>query len=300
MSYNHLPPLNALYAFEAAVRHSSFKDAATELSLTPGAISQQVRKLEQWLGFSLFHRDIRKLKITKRGLDYYNRIAPALEDIQRESKAVVEEQSNKVCLSLGTALAAKWLTPRIGDFMANNPDINVYINATNKTVDFHREHVDLAIRYFDGNDKTIVSQLVFPDEIRLLCTPEYRDSLHLYGVESLVNCTLIHSGFYLPWNDWLRRFTKLDSDTIANITGLNYDQPLLAIEAAKQSQGVILSNLLLTGKEISEGELIEPLSIRQPLQKGYHLVYPNQQPLNSASNKLKNWLLHKFAEVSSK
>lgn len=297
MSYNHLPPLNALYAFEAAVRHSSFKEAATELNLTPGAISQQVKKLEQWLGFSLFHRDVRQLKITKRGLDYYSRIAPALEVIQRESKAVVEERTSKVCLSLGTALAAKWLTPRIGDFMAKNPDINVYINATNETVDFHREHVDLAIRYFDGKDETMVSQLVFPDEIRLLCTPEYRDNLKLYDLERLVNCTLIHSGFYLPWNDWLRRFTKLDSKARSNITALNFDQPLLAIEAAKQSQGVILSNLLLTGKEISEGNLIEPFPIRQPLQKGYHLVYPNQQPLNSASQSLRSWLLEQFAYI---
>ena len=299
MNHKDLPPLNALVAFEASVRHGSFKLASAELNVTPGAISQQIRKLEDWLGFLLFQRSIRHLQVTERGVDYYSRITPALEDIKRHSQACVENASRRVCLSLGTALAAKWLTPRIGDFMSRNSDIDVHINATNKTVEFHRESVDLAIRYFDGNDTALVSEFVFRDEIRLLCTPDYRDRQQLFSTEDLAHASLIHSGFYLSWSDWLTRFSQLDDRTKAKIPGIYFDQPLLAIEAAKQSQGVVLSNLLLTEGELQRGELIEPFPIRQPLHKGYYLIYPRKANLNSGAKRLKEWLITQADGVSS-
>ena len=137
-----MPPLRALVAFEASVRHASFKRAADELCLTPGAVSQQVQKLEQWLGYPLFVRQVRQLSVTGPGMTYYSHIAPALEQISSASVACQERPADSVCLSLSQTLAAKWLGPRLGDFVSRYPAIEVHISASNNSVDFQRETVD--------------------------------------------------------------------------------------------------------------------------------------------------------------
>lgn len=289
-----MPPLRALVAFEAAVRRGSFKQAAEELSLTPGAVSQQVRKLEQWLGFALFLRQTRQLEVTDSGAAYYSRIAPALEQIAQVSADSRARPAAGVRLSLPTALAAKWLAPRMADFIARYPDVDVHINATTKTVDFRRESVDLAIRRFDGNDPALEAVAVYADEGRLYCSPAYRERLALTEPDDLVRATLLHAALYLSWDAWLDRFTRIDPQARARIPGLHFDQPLLGIEAAKRDQGVVLSNTLLVGEELERGELVEPFGLPLVTAKGYYLVHPRHVPLSRPAQALKAWLLAQF------
>lgn len=289
-----MPPLRALVAFEAAVRHASFKDAARELYITPGAVSQQVQKLEQWLGFVLFVRQARQLEVTERGLHYYGRIAPALEQIGRASQACREQAANQVRLSLSITLAAKWLAPRMVDFIGRHPEIDVHINATNQTVDFQQEAVDLAIRYFGGQDPTMTSQLLFEDEVLLLCAPGYRDRLALRRPDDLRRATLLHVSLYPSWEEWLARFTSITEQE--RLPRLHVDQSLLGIDAARRGQGVVLSNRLLAEEELRRGELIEPFPLRLRPGKGYYLIHPRQRALSPAARILKDWLLLQFAE----
>ncbi|MFP2768966.1 LysR substrate-binding domain-containing protein [Oceanisphaera sp. KMM 10153] len=290
-----MPPLRALVAFEASVRHASFKLAAKELHLTPGAVSQQVQKLEQWLGFPLFVRLVRQLQVTERGMSYFSRIAPALEQISAAGEACRERSSDAVSLSLSQTLAAKWLGPRLGDFMRRHPDIEVHINASNHPVDFQREAVDLAIRHFDGRDPSLHVQEVFDDAVRLFCAPSYRDATALRHPDQLGNVTLIVATPYPFWNDWLSRFTTIGPEARKRIPALYFDQTLLAIDAAKRGQGVVLSNQLLVREELERGELIEPFGLWLPLNKSYYLVHPRRQSLSRAAVTLKDWLLEQFA-----
>ncbi|WP_116474541.1 LysR substrate-binding domain-containing protein [Zobellella maritima] len=291
-----MPPLRALVAFEAAVRHASFKQAAEELHLTPGAVSQQVQKLEHWLGYPLFVRQVRQLQVTERGMGYFSRIAPALEQISTASEACRERSSNSVSLSLSQTLAAKWLGPRLGDFVSRHPDIEVHINASNHTVDFQREAVDLAIRHFDGRDPSLEVHEVFDDQVRLFCAPAYGDALALRHPDQLGQATLIVATTYPFWNDWLTRFTGLDPEAIKRMPALYFDQTLLAIDAAKRGQGVVLSNHLLVQEELQRGELIEPFGLWLPLDKSYYLVHPRRHRLSRVANTLKDWLLEQFAK----
>ncbi|GAA3530794.1 LysR substrate-binding domain-containing protein [Zobellella aerophila] len=291
-----MPPLRALVAFEAAVRHASFKQAAEELHLTPGAVSQQVQKLEHWLGYPLFVRQVRQLQVTERGMSYFSRIAPALEQISAASEACRETSPDRVSLSLSQTLAAKWLGPRLGDFVSRHPDIEVHINASNHPVDFQREAVDLAIRHFDGRDPSLEVQEVFDDEVRLFCAPAYGDAMALQHPDRLSGVTLIVATPYPFWDDWLSRFTTLAPAVSKRIPALYFDQTLLAIDAAKRGQGVVLSNHLLVQEELERGELIEPFGLSLPLDKSYYLVHPRRQPLSRSAGTLKDWLLDQFAK----
>lgn len=290
-----MPPLRALVAFEAAVRHSSFKDAAKELHITPGAVSQQVQKLEQWLGYTLFIREIRQLTVTDRGLAYFNQISPALEQINTASTALRIDKSNSVCLSLSQTLAAKWLGPRLGDFVSQHPDIEVHISASNTPVNFNQENVDLAIRHFDGKDPDLDAALVHNDEVRLFCSANYRDRYSLQQPDQLRGTTLISTNLCPFWNAWLAQCSDITTDEVLRLASLHFDQPLLAIDAAKRDQGVVLSNTLLVQDELKQGTLVEPFQQHLQVDKSYYLVHPKRQALSPAAQALKTWLLGQFS-----
>lgn len=289
-----LPPLNALIAFEAAVRFASFKLAAQELHITPGAVSQQVKKLEDWLGYELFNRQVRQLLVTEKGLTYFSQIAPALEQISAASQKHELDTSNCVYLSLTQTLAAKWLSPRLSTFMTQHPDIEVHINASNKPVDFQNESADLALRHFDGKDKKLTVQLILNDEIRLFCAPDYLKRHQLKHPNDLTKASLIVNTLHPCWDEWLDHFSEISQSERQAITKIHFDQTLLAIDAAKHGQGVVISNRALVQKELEQGELIEPFGHKLTNNKNFYLVHPKQTKLSPAAKQLKAWLLDEF------
>lgn len=289
-----MPPLHSLIAFEAAVRHASFKVAAKELHITPGAVSQQVKKLEEWLGYALFTRQIRQLEVTERGMQYFSRISPALEQICAASEVNRTHQSDSVYLSLPQTLAAKWLSPRLSGFMSQYPDIEVHINASNKQIDFKQDNVDIALRHFDGVDSKLETLRVLDDEIRLFCTPSYLANLNINNENEIVKATLIVNTLHHCWDEWLNHFTNISQDARKKIPKIHFDQTLLAIDAAKHGQGMVLSNTVLVEKELAQQDLIEPFGHMLSNDKNFYLVHPKQRVLSSAAKILKAWLLEQF------
>lgn len=291
-----IPPLRALIAFEAAVRHASFKRAAEELCITPGAVSQQILKLESWLGYPLFTRQVRKLKVTEQGMSYFSEIAPALEQISAASEQNRITSDNKVSLSMTQALASKWLGPRLENFVSQFPEIEVHINASNNLVDFHSDNIDLAIRHFDGKSTQLYADMVFEDELRVLCSPEYKHAKMLDNPEQLRNTTLIVTTVLPYWERWFNNHSSLQASTVKSIPRLHFDQSLLSIDAAKRGQGVVLSNTLLVQEELKHGDLIEPFPLRLTLEKNYYLVHPASKQLSPAVLAFKQWLLKQFRQ----
>ncbi|WP_415906343.1 LysR substrate-binding domain-containing protein [Neptuniibacter sp. QD72_48] len=191
-------------------------------------------------------------------------------------------------------MASKWLGPRLENFVGQHPEVELHINASNRLVDFQSNDIDLAIRHFDGQSQDLTSHLVFDDEVRLYCTPSYRLAKGLASVNDLAKTTLIITTLLPMWDRWLSEFTDLRSDERAKIPALHFDQTLLAIDAAKRDQGVVLSNALLVQEELKRGELIEPFSYRLSVEKSYYLVYPSNRSLSPAANLFKDWLLGQF------
>ena len=151
MDRRRLPPLNALRAFEAAARHMNFSRAAEELSVTPGAVSQQIQNLEDYIGAPLFKRTPKGLLLT----DAAQTALPALREAfdrlaEAASLLTAAEDGRRLTVSVAPSFAAKWLVPRLGRFEAAHPEVDVWVSAGLELVDFTGGEVDLAIRYGSG------------------------------------------------------------------------------------------------------------------------------------------------------
>ena len=284
-------PVKALLVFDAAMRHNSFTMAAEELHVTPGAVGQQIQKLEAWLGVALFARMVRQIHPTAEAQHYWSNVQPALARLQHASEQIRLRQVNEVWLSMPPTLAAKWFAPRMAGFLAQWPDISLHLGATTAISDFERDRVDLAIRYFDGADASLESTLLYADEVRLYCAPDYVKELRLQVPSDLVRATLLHTTLQPHWKSWLQRFSTLSDAQIEAIAHLHFDQSLLAIEAARYGQGAVLSSAILTEAEMRDGALCEPFECRLPVTKGYYVVHHKGTPLRPAALALKNWLL---------
>lgn len=283
--------MKALLAFDAAMRHMSFALAANELAVTAGAVSQQVQKLEDWLGAALFVRETRQIRPTPEAQEYWQAIQPSLARIQQASHALRKRRSSEAWLSLPPTLAAKWFAPRMADFLSRYPEIALHLVASTTLVDFERDAIDLAVRHFDGKDPQLAASLLLPDEARLFCAPDYAAKLGLAAPADLARATLLHSTLHPHWPAWLGRFAGLDATQVAALPGLHFNQTSLAIEAARHSRGVVLCSRLLVAEELRQGLLIEPFDCVLPVAQAYYLVHPRGASLRPAAQALHDWLL---------
>src|ERR1041385_135083 len=168
-----LPPLNALKAFEAAARAESFTRAAEELNVTQGAVSHQVKALEDTLGLKLFNRERQRLIITEAGREYLAVVRDALDRIALGTERVVQRQSRGgLTVSTSPDFAAKWLVVRLGRFIEAHPDIDLRVSATTQYVDFAREDVDVAIRHGDGNWTSLDVVRLYSERLFPVCSPK--------------------------------------------------------------------------------------------------------------------------------
>lgn len=294
-----IPPLKALLALESAMRLGSFTLAASELNVTPGAVGQQIQKLEAWLGVALFVRQIRQVTPTVEGRAYFAQIQPAIAQIVEASRRVREGRSQGVRLSMPPSLAAKWFAPRMADFLIAHPGVALDLSTSTAFVDFDLDAVDLAIRYFNGVDDTLAVHLLYADEARVYCSPSYANRLKLKRPIDLQRAALLHNTLHPHWSTWLTQFSTLTQAQIDRIPGLHVDQSLIAIEAAVREQGVVLTSALLTQSEIASGALIEPFKLALPLTSGYYLVHPRTAELRTNATTLKTWFIETAASARS-
>jgi len=288
---NNPLPIKALLVFDAVMRHNSFTLAAQERHVTAGAVGQQIQKLEAWLGVTLFTRQVRQIHPTAEALHYWSNVQPALARLTHASEQMRLRQVNEVWLSMPPTLAAKWFAPRMAGFLAQRPDIALHLGASTAVSDFERDRVDLAIRYFNGEDATLDATLLYRDEARLYCSPNYVKEHRLHTPDDLVRATLLHTTLQPHWKLWLQRFSTLSDAQIDGIPCLHFDQSLLAIETARYGQGVVLSSAILTEGEMRDQTLCEPFACRLPVAKGYYVVHHKGAHLRPAALALKQWLL---------
>lgn len=284
-------PIKALLVFDAVMKHHSLTLAAADLHVTPGAVGQQIQKLEDWVGVPLFIRTVRQLHPTAEALKYWGSISPALARIQQASDQLRLSHVNEVWLSMPPTLAAKWFAPRMEGFLTQCSGTSLHLSADTALIDFERDRVDLAIRYFDGHDPSLDVALLYSDEARLYCSPEYAHKLCLRSPEDLVRATLLHTTLQPHWQSWFGQFSQLSEAQIAAIPGQHFDQSILAIETARHGQGVVLSSAILTETEVREGTLCEPFELPLSVGKGYYVVHPKGAELRPAAAMLKRWLL---------
>jgi len=287
-----LPSLNGLRAFEAAARHLSFTQAASELNVTQTAISHQIRRLEDELGIRLFIRHNRNLALTPQARDYLPLVRAAFDDLRLATERLLRKDSGKVLtVSTLASLAAKWLLPRLASFQEAHPDIDVRITTSTGLVDFKTDDVDAAIRYGRGHWPGLRAEWLMADELFPVCSPALlQGSKPLRCPEDLARHTLLHtSGAYDDdWRLWLTA-AGLPA-AISKHGGLSFDMIFMTLQAAIDGLGVALGRTTYVQDDIARGRLVVPFTIALPADAGFYLVSPDARADSPKLRAFRQWL----------
>jgi LysR family glycine cleavage system transcriptional activator len=228
-----LPPLNALRAFEAAARHLSFVRAAEELHVTPAAISQQVKLLEDHLGASLFHRG-KKLALSDAGNAALPLVSEAFDQIERAMlKMRPNSLGDTLVISAPPAFAARWLIPRLEDFQSRHPNIELRLHATKRLVNFQVEDVDVAIRFGAGSYPDLIVERLMPETIIPVAAPALAAIINT--ADDLINCTLLEDEWHVDngvFPDWATWLATLGVNNVAPLRVRQFGDANLTIQAA--------------------------------------------------------------------
>ena len=273
-----LPPLNALRAFEAAARHLNFSRAADELSVTPGAVSQQIQNLEDYVGASLFRRTPRGLLLT----DAAQTALPALREAfdrlaEAASLLTAAVDGRRLTLTAAPSFAAKWLVPRLGRFEAAHPMVDVWLSADMELVDFAAGEIDLAIRYGAGPYPGLEAIRLMSETVVPVISPALMAANPLNEPADLKGHVLLHDGSpdaddsCPDWQMWLaaRGLKGVDG-----ARGPRFNQSSLVIEAALGGRGVALAKRTLAQDDLDAGRLIVPMQITTSVDFAYYVVHP--------------------------
>ena len=295
-----LPPLKSLQAFESAGRHLSFTRAAQELNVTPGAISQQIRQLEEFLQLKLFQRLNRAIELTDAGHTLLPLVSSGFEQF-RDAISLLQQRGEAGPLTITSApsFVSKWLIPRLDRFKALHPDIDVRIDTSDRLVDFSREDIDVGIRFGDGVYPELDTVFLFSFHLVPVCSPSLlSEGKRLREVSDLKNFTLLHSNYAdldPGWPDWAMWLKVVEADDVDASHGIFFNQTDHLFQAALDGQGVALLANVMADPEIESGRLVQPFSTRLPVRLNYHLVtspYKAGKPKVAA---FRQWILQESA-----
>ena len=206
-----LPPLNALRAFEAAARHLSFARASEELNVTPAAVSQQIKKLEDHLQVQLFRRKNHRLTLSGDALLILPGIKDGFDKMKASIKSLQRRQEHGfITVSATPSFASKWLVPRLDRWVSEYPETDIRISASLDLVDFEKTGIDLAIRFGGGSYFGLTSTFLMKERFVVVCSP-----MLLHGDDAiqipadLKHHTLLHvtgpnADYGADWRHWLQ------------------------------------------------------------------------------------------------
>jgi len=287
-----LPSLNGLRAFEAAARHLSFTQAASELNVTQTAISHQIRRLEEELGIRLFVRQNRALSLTPQARDYLPGVRAAFNDLRLATDRLLRKDDDHVLtISTLASLAAKWLLPRLSAFQEANLGIDVRITTSTSLVDFKSGDVDAAIRYGRGQWPGVRAEWLMADEVFPVCSPALlAGKKPLREPEDLRNHVLLHTSTASDdWRLWLTA-AGLPSD-ISKQPGLTFDLTLMTVQAAIDGIGIAMGRTSYVQDDIAKGRLVVPFKIALPADAGFYLVSPEGAADSPKLRAFRHWLV---------
>ena len=315
MTYR-LPPLNALRAFEAAARHLSFKDASEELSVTPTAISHQIRGLEEYLGFQLFHRLTRALDLTREGRAMLPKVREGLECFAAAIESTRQHAAGgRLLVTSPPAFLTRWLIRHLQKFTAAHPEIELHMAASLETIDAREasgvsglegidvrdDETDVFIRFGRGQYDGCRVDRLFAPAYALVCSPRL-----LFGMRPLTvpadlrRHNLLHDASIMElldrptWAEWLQaaEVTGVDPDA-----GTHFSDPGLVLSAAIDGVGVALASKPLVEAEVLAGRLVMPFDIIIRRTQAYYLVVPEAVADRPVVSTFRRWLLSEAAKV---
>lgn len=296
MTEHQLPPLNALRAFEATARHLSVKNAADELCVTPGAVSQLVKTLEVHLGVPLFRRANRGIFLTDAGQAYLPPVRNAFRQISEATRRVaVPEDTGILTVSATPFFASAWLVPRLKGFQDAHPDIDLQVLSRSALADFSRDGVDVAIRHGLGRYAGLSSQRVLTVEIVPVAAPALVRQLGRPAAPAdLLRWPRVNDAERKAWARWF------EAQGIAQpgpARGPSFDDSGLLLKAVLAGQGAALLPAAVVADDLAQGRLMQLSDATWLEDLAYYLVCPENSHDHPKVAAFREWIL---AEASGK
>lgn len=289
-----LPTFQQLRAFEAAARHQNFSRAADELHLTHGAISHQVRALEEGLGTLLFVRNGRQVKVTADGLKFAQLLGKCFADIASAADALRPGRSGKrLTVSAIPSFAARWLAPRLGQFIDLHPDIEVVLQASSQLQDLERDAIDVGIRFGRGRYPSLAVERLMGDVYYPVVSPEYRGGALPQSPEQLAEATLLRSNE--PWQPWFRAAGLALAEPAG---GVMFEDLSMLIRSAVDGDGVALVRHVVAMQEIASGQLVRLFDIATPSADEYYFVCPPGAVDKPQVQAFRAWIMAEIAKFT--
>ncbi len=289
-----LPPLNALRAFEATARHLSFTVAAEELSVTPAALSHQIKGLEDFLGQRLFLRKVRAIELTPAGLALYPGLHAAFLQIRQTVELIDRAPNDKVLVvSAPPGFTAKWLAPRLYRFLSANPAIDARISATQALANFTTDGVDIAIRNSRSEPRGLWSRRLLGITLLPVASPRLVAAHRITVPADLAHVPLIHDDMLgslngLPtWAGWL---AAAGVEGINLARGLRFSSPDHALEAAVEGAGFLLAHKALAHDDLRTGRLVAPFALELETERAFELTCPESHLRRPAVKAFADWI----------
>jgi DNA-binding transcriptional LysR family regulator len=283
-----LPSLKMLGTFEAAARAGSFKDAADELGVTPGAVSHQIRGLETDLGMNLFVRQARTVELSVEGRALFDVVHQSLGDIDQTVRSLrALRETGQVSIGATTAVSSLWLTPLLSQFWRAHPDIQITQEVRDRP--FRRPlSMDLTIEYA-VEPPSEHGDVLSEDRLLPLCSPAFKDR-NLHSLEQLAQAPLIHlHAKETNWTSWPNWFNSLgyQGELAARHKVNNY---AIALQLACDGLGVVLGWKGLASAMVANGQLVPLTDFETPSPGRFYLISPSQKP-KPETVLVKRWLL---------
>src|SRR5581483_7998410 len=293
-----MPPLSALRAFEAAARHLSLTQAARELHVTAGALSHQIRGLEEFLGVKLFERRVRAIALTAAGRQLYPGLQAGFAQIRGAIENLAAGQNPGVLVvSTSPGFTAKWLVPRLYRFAAARPDVDVRISSSMNNANFTSDGVDLAVRNMriePAFDPALEIEKLIDISFVPVCSPGLvRKHGPVKNPRDLARLPLIHDETLSAraaspeWSAW---FKAAGIDDVDLRRGLRFNSADHALDAAAEGAGVLLAHDLLAYDDLRTGRLVIPVNLALKSGRALHLVWARGRRQGAAAQAFRQWI----------
>jgi LysR family transcriptional regulator, glycine cleavage system transcriptional activator len=292
-----LPPFSSLVALEAAARHRSYSRAADELFVTHGAVSQQVRKLEEELGVQLFTRRGNQMEPTATGAALAVRVGEALVILRQSVDTARRAASGPIVISTGSAFATRWLVTQLARLSAETGELDLTIRVEDRLSDLATDGADVALRFGDGpwpgtESVRLIDEVMFP-----VCSPDLLARHPIDTPEDLLKAPLLRHT-ELPWSAWFRA-VGVETSGPPPMT-LGFDNSTMMLDAAAQGLGFALARSGYAKRDLEDGRLVRPLTGEVDVETGHHFVWRAQNPKLPRILKLRDWFLRETAGERAK
>lgn len=293
-----LPPLNPLRAFEATARHASLTKAAGELNVTHGAISHQIRALEQSLGVKMFERSGQRLKLTPHGAELLPAVSNAFDGIAAATQRLTRPASTgTLSLSCVPALLSLWVIPRLGSFTAQYPDVRLKLTGSNDEQDIRSPDIDLCLHYGDGGWSDCWLRKWSGLELFPVVSPTLINTRSLRTIRDLANHVILHGDDGREWHTWLAAADALDLERGRR---QYFSDAHLSIGAALHGHGVALGDTVTASDLLARGQLVAPFGLSVPAVDDFYVICRNEMRSAPIVQVFIDWLFAEKGEADDR